>query len=157
MLVPQSATPGMVPQQLPWQPADHHFALVRLPQASTGQTTGIWFVSFCSPSARACKELAPEWEALGKEMLQSQVLLGWWCCCELAAACISSTTHGVSAACVAQLAPPPSANQPCLVLSTLPAPPPLPGCIPDDGGPAHQPAAARALWHLPPAHPDALP
>ncbi|KAI7844297.1 hypothetical protein COHA_002095 [Chlorella ohadii] len=41
-------------------------------QAATGQTTGIWFVNFCSPSARACKELAPEWEALGKELLQSQ-------------------------------------------------------------------------------------
>lgn len=65
-------------------------------QAATGQTTGIWFVNFCSPSARACKELAPEWEALGKELLQSQVgprlgcdsqllmaaLLAWWsqCC-----------------------------------------------------------------------------
>ncbi|PRW58989.1 Thioredoxin domain-containing [Chlorella sorokiniana] len=41
-------------------------------QAATGQTTGVWFVNFCSPSARACKELAPEWEALGKELLHSQ-------------------------------------------------------------------------------------
>lgn len=63
----------------PWSGEGTHFHLpANLPapnasQAATGQTTGIWFVNFCSPSARACKELAPEWEALGKELLQSQV------------------------------------------------------------------------------------
>lgn len=41
-------------------------------QAATGQTTGVWFVSFCSPSARACKELAGPWEELGRELLQAQ-------------------------------------------------------------------------------------
>ncbi len=42
-------------------------------QAATGQTTGVWFVNFCSPTARACKELAPVWEELGKALLQRQV------------------------------------------------------------------------------------
>lgn len=43
-------------------------------QAATGQTTGIWFVNFCSPKARACKEeLAGAWEELAKELLQGQV------------------------------------------------------------------------------------
>ncbi|PSC76005.1 thioredoxin domain-containing [Micractinium conductrix] len=41
-------------------------------QAATGQTTGVWFVSFCSPSARACKDLAGSWEELGRELLQRQ-------------------------------------------------------------------------------------
>ncbi|KAL4445892.1 hypothetical protein ABPG77_009091 [Micractinium sp. CCAP 211/92] len=41
-------------------------------QAATGQTTGVWFVSFCSPSARACKDLAGAWEELGRELLQAQ-------------------------------------------------------------------------------------
>ena len=30
------------------------------------------FVSFCSPSARACKDLAGSWEELGRELLQRQ-------------------------------------------------------------------------------------
>ncbi|KAL4425706.1 hypothetical protein ABPG75_009722 [Micractinium tetrahymenae] len=41
-------------------------------QAATGQTTGVWFVSFCSPSARACKDLGGPWEELGRELLQAQ-------------------------------------------------------------------------------------
>lgn len=41
-------------------------------QAATGQTTGVWFVNFCSPSAKACKGLAGPWEELGKELLQAQ-------------------------------------------------------------------------------------
>lgn len=41
-------------------------------QAATGQTTGTWFVSFCSPSARACKDLAGPWDELGRELLQAQ-------------------------------------------------------------------------------------
>jgi hypothetical protein len=44
-------------------------------QAATGQTTGVWFVSFCSSTARTCKELAQPWEELGKELLQQQLFL----------------------------------------------------------------------------------
>lgn len=42
-------------------------------QASTGQTTGVWLVNFCSP--KACKDLAPAWEELGKDLLQQQLFV----------------------------------------------------------------------------------
>lgn len=32
-------------------------------------------VNFCSPSGKVCKELAPAWEDLGKELLQEQLFL----------------------------------------------------------------------------------
>lgn len=41
-------------------------------QAGTGQTTGVWYVNFCSQSARPCVALATVWEELGKELLQHQ-------------------------------------------------------------------------------------
>ena len=44
-------------------------------QAATGQTTGIWFVNFCSPTAKNCKALVPLWEELGREMLQRQLFV----------------------------------------------------------------------------------
>ena len=33
------------------------------------------FVNFCSASAKTCKDLAPAWDEVGKELLQEQLFL----------------------------------------------------------------------------------
>mmetsp|Transcript_11105 Transcript_11105/g.35384 ORF Transcript_11105/g.35384 Transcript_11105/m.35384 type:complete len:199 (-) Transcript_11105:62-658(-) len=38
-------------------------------QATTGATTGDWFVMFCAPRDSFCKELEPKWAKLGEELL----------------------------------------------------------------------------------------
>lgn len=46
----------------------HHFIF-------TGQTTGIWLVSFCSPSAVSCQQADKAWEGLRQELRQQQIFL----------------------------------------------------------------------------------
>ena len=37
-------------------------------QATTGSTTGDWFVNFCSKKSRECKEIEPLWDELAERL-----------------------------------------------------------------------------------------
>lgn len=37
-------------------------------QATTGSTTGDWFVNFCSKSKRECREIEPLWDELTEKL-----------------------------------------------------------------------------------------
>ncbi len=45
-------------------------------QASTGQTTGKWFVNFHSPACKHCQTLAPTWAALSKKLQKQHEVSG---------------------------------------------------------------------------------
>ena len=37
-------------------------------QATTGSTTGDWFVNFCNKKSRECREIEPLWDELAEKL-----------------------------------------------------------------------------------------